>query len=197
MAVMTEYLWYLARGSGLVTLILLTVVVTLGIAQRSGRPLGGLPRFGVAAVHRNASLLSVAFLVIHILTLLADPYAQLRLINLVVPFTASYRPMWTGLGAVALDLLAALVVTGLLRHRIGLRRFRAIHWLAYAAWPIALAHGIGSGTDRGQLWLVGTTVLCAMVVVGAALWRVSASFAQTSGVRIAAARIVAPPIGKE
>ena len=70
-----------------------------------------------------------------------------RLVDVVVPFVGAYRPFWLGLGALALDLLAALIVTSLLRARIGLRAWRAVHWVAYACWPVALVHGLGTGSD--------------------------------------------------
>lgn len=165
--------WYLARGTGVVSLVLLTIVVAVGVATRSGRPAFGLPRFAVTAVHRNASLLAVVLLAIHVGTLLIDPYAHLRLIDVVLPFIGNYRPLWQGLGTLALDLVIALVVTSLLRHRIGLRGWRAVHWLAYAAWPVAFLHGLGTGTDAGQLWLRGTAVLCAATVLAALVWRLS------------------------
>jgi methionine sulfoxide reductase heme-binding subunit len=168
---MTSALWYLGRGTGLVTLVLLTIVVALGIATRSGRPAFGLPRFAVGAVHRNASLLAVALLGIHILTMLADPYAQLRLVDTVLPFAGTYRPFWLGLGTLAADLIVALVLTSLVRHRLGLRTWRAVHWFAYAAWPLAFLHGLGTGTDAAQLWLRGTALACAAAVLAAAVWR--------------------------
>lgn len=173
---MTDAAWYLARGTGVVSLILLTVVVTLGIASRSGRPAFGLPRFAVVAVHRNASLLAVVLLAIHVAALLVDPYAQLKVVDVVLPFVGAFRPLWQGLGTLALDLIIALVVTSLLRHRLGLRTWRAVHWLAYAASPVALLHGLGTGTDAGQLWLRATAVGCAVAVASAVAWRCSASF---------------------
>jgi sulfoxide reductase heme-binding subunit YedZ len=163
-AVSSEAFWYIARGSGAVALMLLTVVVALGIGQRSGRSFAGMSRLAVASVHRSAALLSVVFLVIHVTTLMFDPYAGLRLIDLVVPFTSSYRPLWVGLGAVGLDLLVALIVTSLLRDRIAPRVWRAVHWLAYAMWPVALVHGFGSGTDRSTIWMLGIDVVCILAV---------------------------------
>jgi len=174
--------WYLARGTGVVSLLLLTIVVALGIATRSGRPAFGLPRFAVTAVHRNASLMSVLFLAIHIGTLLIDPYAHLKVVDVVLPFVGSYRPLWQGLGTLALDLIVALVVTSLLRHRLELRGWRAVHWLAYAAWPVALLHALGTGTDAGQLWLRGTAVVCTAAVLAAIGWRLSGSFPRLSTV---------------
>jgi sulfoxide reductase heme-binding subunit YedZ len=181
---MTDALWYLARGTGVVSLVLLTVVVALGIAGRSGRPAFGLPRFAVTAVHRNASLLAVALLVVHVTTLMFDPYAQLKLVDVVLPFTSTYRPLWVGLGTLGLDLIVALVVTTLLRHRLGLRAWRAVHWLAYAAWPVAFLHGLGAGTDAGQLWLRGTAIACALAVLAAVAWRCSPTFTGTASARL-------------
>ena len=185
---MTDAFWYLARGTGVVSLVLLTLVVTLGIAGRSGRPAFGLPRFAVTAVHRNASLLAVVLLTLHVLTLLADPYAHLRLVDTVVPFTATYRPLWTGLGTLGLDLVVALVATSLLRHRLGVRAWRAVHWLAYAAWPVALLHGLGSGSDAGQGWLRAVAVACTAAVLAAIGWRCSGTFTETARVRMGGTR---------
>ena len=175
---MTNALWYLARGAGVVSLLLLTVVVVLGIGARSGRSMFGLPRFGVSAVHRNASLLAVSFIVVHIVTLLFDPYAQLRLVDVFVPFGGAYRPLWLGLGAVAFDLIVALVATSLLRHRIGLRAWRFVHWAAYAVWPVALLHGWFVGTDAPEVWLRALSVACVVAVACAAGWRLSDGFTE-------------------
>jgi sulfoxide reductase heme-binding subunit YedZ len=171
---MTDALWYLARGTGVTSLVLLTVVVALGVANRRGQPAFGLPRFGVALVHRNASLLAVVFVVVHVVTLLFDPYAQLHLADLVLPFEAAYRPLWTGLGTLGLDLLLAIVVTSLLRHRLGQRTWRAVHWLAYACWPIAWLHALGTGTDAGSWWMRGVAALCLLAVLTALAVRLAA-----------------------
>ncbi len=165
----TEALWYLARGSGVVSLILFTVVVALGIGTRSGRPFAGMNRLVVASVHRSAALLALVFLVTHVVTLLFDPYAQLGLIDVLLPFGSGYRPLWVGLGTLALDLALAVTVTSLLRDRIGQRAWRAVHWLAYAMWPIALVHGIGSGTDRGTAWLLAIDAVCVLAVAAVAV----------------------------
>jgi sulfoxide reductase heme-binding subunit YedZ len=175
---MTDALWYLARGTGVVSLILLTVVVALGIGSRSGRPAFGLPRFAVTVVHRNASLLAVVLLCVHVTTLLSDPYAQLRLVDIVLPFTGAYRPFWLGLGTLGFDLILALVATSLLRHRLGLRAWRAVHWLAYAAWPVAVLHGLGNGTDSGTLWLRATAGGCVAAAAASLAWRLSGSFSK-------------------
>jgi predicted ferric reductase len=179
----SELLWAFGRASGMVALALFTVTVLLGIVTRSGRPLPGIPRFSVSLLHRNVSLLGLVFLVLHIVTLLADSYAQLNLVDVVVPFLGAFKPFWQGLGTVAFDLVLALVVTGLLRRRIGQRTFRTLHWLSYAMWPIALVHAVGNGTDASSGWFLLAAGASAVVVLAAILWRVSARFLETAHAR--------------
>ncbi|ROO59263.1 ferric reductase like protein [Micromonospora sp. Llam0] len=169
---MTEAGWFVARGTGVTALVLLSVVVVLGVGSRSGRPVFGLPRFAVSLVHRNAALLAVGLLTVHVVTLLFDPYAKLRVYDLFVPFGAEYRPLYMGLGTLASDVMLVLVVTSLLRRRIGVRLWRVLHWLAYAAWPAALGHSVGTGTDSGETWMAAVNAGCLAAVLGALGWRV-------------------------
>lgn len=169
-------LWYLGRSSGVVTLVLLTLVVALGIATRSGRLLPGLPRFAVSAVHRSSSLLAVVFLTLHVVTLTLDPQSQLRWLDAVLPFGSQPKPLWIGLGAASLDLMVALVVTSLLRQRIGHRVWRAIHWAAYALWPFAVLHTIGTGTDMHSTWMRSLLAICTLMLAGLVGWRLSTRF---------------------
>jgi methionine sulfoxide reductase heme-binding subunit len=166
-------LWYASRATGVVSLVLLTVVVLLGIMVNRRGQLPGLPRFATTSLHRSMSLLAVAFIAVHVVTAIADPYVTIGIAAAVIPFTSPYKPLWLGLGAIALDLIIALIVTSLARARIGRRAWRAVHWLAYACWPVAVLHGIGSGTDMRAGWLLALTTGCAAVVLGAACWRIS------------------------
>jgi predicted ferric reductase len=170
-------LWYASRATGVVALVLLTVVVVLGIlVNRRGR-LPGLPRFATTSLHRSVSLLAVAFVAVHVITAIADPYVTIGIVAAVVPFTSAYKALWIGLGAVSLDMIIALIVTSLARARIGRRTWRAVHWLAYASWPVALAHGLGSGTDLRTGWLLVLTVLSIAAVAGATGWRIASAAA--------------------
>ena len=177
-------LWFATRGAGVVSLLLLTAIVVLGVAGVTRWRSTRWPRFVVAGLHRNLTLLALIFIALHVITTVADGFAPISLLNAVVPFTSPYRPVWLGLGAVAFDLLLALTITSLLRARIGYGRWRALHWLAYASWPIALVHGLGTGTDARVTWLQVLTATCVAGVVAAVLWRVGASRA-TPGVRTA------------
>ena len=164
-------LWYASRATGIIALVMLTGVVLLGVTvQRRGR-LPGLPRFAVVGLHRSVSLLSVVFLVIHILSAVADSYVSIRITDAIVPFAASYEPLWLGLGTVAFDLILALILTSLLRARLGRRTWRAVHWLAYVSWPVAVLHSIGSSGDMQSGWLFGLWIVCVLSVAGALAWR--------------------------
>jgi sulfoxide reductase heme-binding subunit YedZ len=178
---MNDALWFVGRGTGVVSLVLLSVVMVLGIGARSGRPAFGLPRFGVVAVHRSASMLAVVFLIIHVVTLLLDPFAELKLVDTVLPFAATVHPLWMGLGTVGLDLTAAVFVTSLLRQRIGVGAWRTVHWLAYLSWPVAIAHTVGTGTDRSTWWLLGLTGMCVAAVLAAGFWRLGDDFGRPLG----------------
>jgi predicted ferric reductase len=168
-------LWYASRATGVLLLVLLTLVVLLGIGvNRQGR-LPGLPRFAVTGLHRSLSLIAVAFLAIHVVTAVADQYVTISLVAAVVPFTSSYEPFAIGLGAVSLDLMAALVITSLLRARIGRRLWRGVHWLAYASYPVAVLHSVTSAKDLRSGWLLDLTVGCVLAVAAAVCYRVAAA----------------------
>jgi predicted ferric reductase len=181
---MTMALWYASRATGLTSLVLLTAVVALGALNGGRFSSARWPRFAVAGVHRNLSLLTVAFLVVHIATAVIDPYAGIAWLNAVLPFSSSYHAFWLGLGAVAFDLFVALIVSSLLRPRIDVRIWRAIHWAAYVCWPVALAHGLGiGGTDSRLGWVLVLTGVCVLAVLGVVLWRVAASHPDTEARR--------------
>jgi sulfoxide reductase heme-binding subunit YedZ len=180
-------LWYLTRGTGLVTLILLTVSVVLGIVQVRRWAPAGSPRFVLVTLHRTTSLMVLALLAVHVVTAVLDSFAPIRLIDAVLPFAGRYRPLWLGLGALALDLLVAVTVTSLVRHRLGLRAWRGVHWLAYACWPIALVHGWGTGSDARTGWMLLTTLGCAAAVAVAGAWRLAGGWPEHLRVRSAAA----------
>ena len=181
---LTSALWDLSRGSGVAALVAFTVSLVLGIITRSGRDALGLGRFGLAEAHRTAALTGVGLVAVHLVPLLFDPYAQLRLVDLVLPFLGAYRPLWLGLGTLAVDLLAVVTVVSLLRHRVGPRVFKAVHWATYALWPIALVHALGTGTDAAALWLDGIALACVGAVAAAVVWRTSPSFASRGWTRL-------------
>lgn len=165
-----------SAATGVISLVLLSAVVVLGILLQRRVRLPGLPRFAGLSLHRYASLLAVGFLALHIITAVAGPYARIGLAAIVVPFASAYARSWLALGTVATDLIIAIVATSLLRRHLSYRAWRAVHWLAYACWPFALAHSIGTGGGMRSGRLLDLAVVCAVAVTAAAGWRVAAAF---------------------
>ncbi len=140
----SQVLWYVSRGTGLVLLVLLTAVVLLGIAVRANLAGPSGQRFVLEGLHRNLGLLAVVLLAVHVVTAIADPFVRIGWLAGIVPFTSPYRTLWVGLGTLSVDLLAAVLVTSLLRRRLQYRSWRLVHWLSYLAWPTAFLHAQSS-----------------------------------------------------
>jgi predicted ferric reductase len=165
--------WYVTRGSGLVALLLLTIAFVLGIPTARSFDRRATPRLIVQLLHRNASLLAVVFLAVHVATTVADSFVRIRVVDAFVPFISGYRTLWLGLGAIALDLMLAIVVTSLLRHRLSYRTWRTVHLAAYGCWPIALLHGLEIGSDAGFAWMRWAVAGCATAAIAAVIVRVA------------------------
>lgn len=163
--------WYLMRASGFVAFGLLTLTLALGVANQARWERGRWTRAVAALVHRNASLLAVVFLAVHIATAVSDKYVSIPALSTIIPGISGYDPFWVGLGAVSVDVMVALVVTSVLRDRLGRRTWRAVHWSAYLAWPAALAHSIGAGSgdgvDTGHLWSIAIYAIAGVAVAAA------------------------------
>jgi sulfoxide reductase heme-binding subunit YedZ len=173
-------LWYLTRGFGLVSLILLTVTMVLGLTQAVRYARAGWPRFVLSALHRNAALLAVVAVGVHVATSVLDSYVSIRVADVFLPFISAYRPIWLGLGALAIDLMVALVITSLLRERLGYRAWRVVHWAAFACWPVAVIHGLGTGSDTRLRWVQMVYVACVVAVVGSVWWRLARVWSRAS-----------------
>ncbi|RLV50666.1 iron reductase [Nocardioides mangrovicus] len=181
---MDEALWALGRGTGVVALVCFTLTMVLGIMGCGGRNALGVGRFGLNELHRTAALTGVGLIAVHVGSLMFDPYAQLSVVDAVVPFLGDYRPLWQGLGTLAVDLLLVVTVVSLLRDRVGPRVFRAVHLLTYLMWPVALAHAVGNGTDNTSAWMIGLAAGCVLAVALAVGWRLSPAFVGRGRVRV-------------
>jgi methionine sulfoxide reductase heme-binding subunit len=169
-------LWYTTRATGLVAMVLLTVSMACGLLSAGGYQRPGLPRFVTVGLHRNSALLAVAFTAVHVITTVADGFVHIPVQDAFIPFIASYRPLWLSLGTIASDLMLAVAISSLLRSRMSYRAWRALHWTSYACWPVALAHGLGTGTDTSVRWVLALTVACIAVVAVLTAWRVSVTW---------------------
>lgn len=186
----SSMLWYLTRATGVVSLVLLTATVVLGVVGTARAASQRWPRLVTAGLHRNLALASAAFVIIHILTTVLDPYAAISPIASVIPFSSAYRPLWLSLGTFSFDLLLAILITSLLRDRLGRRLWQGVHLLVYLSWPAALWHGLGTGTDTKLFFLLAIDVACVAAVVGAVAWRLLI----TPSVRTRAAGLLAAAV---
>ena len=179
-------LWYATRGAGVALLLVLTATVVLGVG--TSLRIGGrsIPRFVTALLHRNLGLLAVVLLALHIVTTVLDPFAHIGVRDALVPFSASYRPLWLGMGTVAGELLVAIAVTSLLRRWIGRRIWRLVHWTAYVSWPVAVVHGLGTGSDAQAPWMIGITAACVTAVFLALIGRLCTGWRSRLPLRLAA-----------
>jgi DMSO/TMAO reductase YedYZ heme-binding membrane subunit len=189
LAANAKLLWYLTRGTGAVALLLLTAALVLGVLTSVRFRTRRWPRFLTAGLHRNLTLFAICFVAVHVTTTIADGYAPIGLKDAVIPFTSQYRPIWLGLGAIAFDLLLALVATSLVRPHLGYPLWRQVHWLAYASWPIALVHALGTGSDARAGWLQILGFGCLTAVALAALARVALARQGPVGARVAGALV--------
>ncbi len=165
--------WYAARAGGIAAYILLSINVSVGLLMTGKKSMKRWPRFALEDVHRFTGLLTGTFIVLHIVTVAIDSYLPFSLISLVVPLVASYRPIWTGLGIAAAELLLALAVTNHYRNtRLDYSLWRKLHYANFAVWGAATLHGLGSGTDRSTPWLLAIDAAAVGTVCGLTLWRV-------------------------
>jgi methionine sulfoxide reductase heme-binding subunit len=178
-------LWYLSRATGIVALVLLTATTFLGVLV-AGRAKSKLPSFARADAHRYISTVTVAFVAVHVLTALLDPYVNISLAAVVVPLTSSYERAGIAIGTVGTDVLVAVGISSALRTRVPARAWRAVHWAAYLCWPTAIAHALAMGPDARFGWARCLVAACALVVFGGVAWRL------TGAVKVRSAR---PPAG--
>ena len=185
-AASSQLLWYSTRTTGIVALVLLTASVVVGVLTTLRYGTEQWPRFAIQSVHRKVSLLAVVFLGLHVVTTVTDSFAPIGWLSVVVPFTSAYRRLWLGLGTAALDLLAAVTISSLMRQRINPRTWRALHWLAYASWPLAVVHALGTGTDPRLRWVLLLVAACVVSVLGVLTWRLATGWPAHAGARVAA-----------
>ena len=188
-------LWYLNRASGLVLLVMFSVSLLLGQLATARASSDLVPRFVTLELHRNLTTVALVLLGLHVVTSVVDGYVDIAPLDALVPLRSPYRPLWLGLGTLALDVIVAVTLTTLVRHRLSRNGWRAVHYLAYLAWPLAVLHGLGTGTDtRGQLTLL-VTFVCIMLVVFGLLIRLATMTGLPRGVRpVLTLLVVAMPL---
>jgi methionine sulfoxide reductase heme-binding subunit len=187
-------IWYAARASGVAAYVVLSVVVCLGLTLGGKAQSRRWPRFSVEDVHRFGGLLVGSLLGVHILAIAADSFLPFSLTQLLVPFTSTYRPLWTGLGIAAAEILAALAITNHYRSRLPYSFWRKAHYLNFAVWGLASVHGLMAGTDRGAAWLAilyGVSVASVLMLL---VWRFAGAAPRARIATTGAVAVVALPL---
>ena len=162
--------WLLARTTGFTAYLLLTSSILAGLVLKS-RPFQSLRPAAVTDTHRFLAMLGLGAVALHAATLLLDSTVHLSPAALVVPGLSPYRPLATGLGVLAAELMVVVYSSFSLRRRIGARNWRRLHWLTYAIFGAATVHGLAAGTDSAQPWAFGIHLGAIALVVAATTWR--------------------------
>jgi predicted ferric reductase len=171
----THLFWYVGRGSGFVTYILLTLSIVLGIALSRRWHSESWPRLVVHEIHRWMTLTFYLFLGVHVLMMLLDPFINFSLADVLIPFASSYRTLWLSLGIIGGELALAIGASVWVRDRIGYRLWHALHGLAYPIFVVSLLHGIGTGSDTGTSWATLIYSGSIFLVLAATAWRTARS----------------------
>jgi len=170
-----QALWYVTRAAGLMAYLLLWLSTAWGIAVSSKIFDPALQGAFTYDFHQFTSLLSIGFVVLHVLVLLADRYLPFSVAAILVPFIAPYRPLWVGIGVIGFYLTLLVTVTFYIRRRIGIKTFRMIHLLSYITFVFAAIHSLMAGTDSplaATQWMYAGTTL---VIVFLTTYRIAMS----------------------
>lgn len=161
-----EHGWWIAsRSAGVVSLLAVTISVILGLLMANGLPRRKGANRIMLSLHESTALAGLVALAVHGVTLLGDPWMNASLVNISVPFTIGYRPLWTSVGIIGGWLAIALGLSFYARRRIGTKRWRNAHRATVLAWALGLAHTLGAGTDAEEPWLQATMLAGAFVIV--------------------------------
>lgn len=183
--------WFLARATGVISLVLITLSMVLGIGSSTRMSSAGWPRFVTQALHRNVSLFVLVLLALHVVVVVLDDYVTITIADSFVPFVSSYRPIWLGVGVLSSDLFIALVVTSELRNRFGYGTWRVVHWTAYLCWPFAVVHSLGTGSDTRQTWAVWLVAACVALLLLSVAWRIVEGWPRRAVLRAGAVIVTA------
>jgi sulfoxide reductase heme-binding subunit YedZ len=163
--------WFLNRAAGLAAYLLLFLAVSLGLSMTGGALERFLRRYRVYDLHRFVSLLALGLTAFHVAIVLPDQFARFGVADLLVPFAANYRPAYMAAGIFSLYLLVIVVGAFYLRQVISYRTWRVLHYATFACYTLALAHGIGAGTDTQAGWVQYLYAATAVVAFNMLVYR--------------------------
>jgi len=158
--------WYIVRGSGFVAYLLLTTGLVAGLLLSLRWRTNTWPRVLTEDVHQFLQLLALTFLAVHVASTLLDTFVHFTWYQVLIPFTRAYRVLWLGTGIIAMYLAVALALSIYVRRLIGYRVWRTLHYTGFAAWLLALGHGLATGSDTRATWAIVVYLATVLMVIG-------------------------------
>ncbi len=155
--------WVAERATGITALILLSLSTFLGAVISAGWRTVRFPEVRSVSLHRNISLMTMVFVVLHVVAAIADSYVDIPPGAAFIPFISSYKVFWVGLGTIAFDLLLAVIITSYLRDRVPARLWRLIHDLTYVLWAVATIHTLGAAYERSLTFITAAAGVALVV----------------------------------
>jgi len=143
--------WYVTRSAGIIAYLLLWLSTVWGLAVPSKIVSPLLDQSYTFDFHQFISLLSIGFVLLHILVLTLDRYLPYSTLQILIPFLSPYRPLWVGIGVISFYIILLVTITFYVRSRIGMSTFRAIHYFSLLGYLGVTLHGLYSGTDSPLL----------------------------------------------
>ena len=161
--------WYVTRAAGLTSYFLmwLSMVWGMAVSTKFFHPVvEGTYSYDF---HEFLSLLGIGFVILHVVVLMLDKYLAFNLLQILIPFVDTYRPLWVGIGIIGFYLFLLVTVTFYLKRYIGSQAFRSIHMLSLVGYVGATFHGLFAGTDSAlpvtKLLYIGTSLVVVFLTV--------------------------------
>ncbi len=146
-------LWYLTRTTAVAAYVTLTFAVILGMLRGVARGTGERLSWIVDELHQVLATVFASLVVLHLLTLIYDPFLPFSIKNILVPADEPYRPFAVTLGVVALYTLVVVLGSTWIRRFIPYRFWRTIHYASFATFVLVTLHGLFAGSDTGEPWM--------------------------------------------
>jgi DMSO/TMAO reductase YedYZ heme-binding membrane subunit len=147
-----QFWWFVSRASGMVAAVLVALTIVWGLLLTTKViERRGLPAW-LTDLHRALGGLSVVFIGVHLLALVADSYTYFSWKELFVPFAYAQDagPVAWGIGA--FWMLLVVEGTSLIQRRMPRKLWRGVHYLSYPVGVMVGIHAMTAGTDSGNVW---------------------------------------------
>jgi predicted ferric reductase len=165
------FMWYVTRAAAVSSYLTLTTMVLLGITRSLVRIAGSRASWMLDETHQFLAILTAALVALHLLTLILDPLIPFSLLNLLLPIAEPYRPLAVDLGVLGLYALVVVLLSSWLRRYLTHASWRLLHYTGFAVFLLVTLHGIFSGSDSGQPWMVVVYLVASAAVLLLTLFR--------------------------